>query len=275
MTSPTFLVHLQPGRSNTALLQVAADLAGRCGARLAGITVCQPMLIVYNEGCYIGDLIEQDRVAMRHEIAQAEAEFRASPGAATDKAAWRSEISSTRPAEYLATQARCADLVIIGRPAADPIRDTRDPDLGALVLQAGRPVLVVPGEAPTLALDRILVAWKDTREARRATLDALPLLQRASQVAIVEIAAKADAAAAHRRVQDVAGWMQAHGIQAQATVQPSYGEDANQLASVAQEIAADLVVAGAYGHGRLREWVLGGVTRDLMLRLDRCALLSH
>ncbi|WP_428378031.1 universal stress protein [Lichenicoccus sp.] len=275
MTSATFMVHLQPGRSNAALLQVAGDLAGRCGARLIGITACQPMLIVYNESCYMGDLIEQDRVAMLHEIADAEAEFRGMPGAFAGEAAWRSQITPIKPAEYLAAQARHADLVIVGAPATHPIRETRDPDLGALVMQAGRPVLVAPREAPTLALDRIMVAWKDTREARRATLDAVPLLKLATDVAVVEIASTEAAASARRRVADVAGWMRAHGIQAEATVQPSHGEDANQLRAVAQEMAADLVVAGAYGHGRLREWVLGGVTRDLLLHLDRCVLLSH
>ncbi len=275
MRSPTFLVHLQPGRSNAGLLQVAADLAGRCGARMVGITVCQPMLITYNEICTMEDLIEQDRMAMRNEIARAEAEFRQRPGASAEEAAWRSGIAQVSPAEYLAAEARCADLLIVAAPGTDPLRETRDPDLGALVMQAGRPVLVVPGEAPTLALDTILVAWKDTREARRATLDALPLLTLARHVAVVEVAEREAAAAAHRRVTDVAGWMRTRGIKAEATVRPTHGEDANQLRSLAQEMAADLVVAGAYGHNRLREWVLGGVTRDLLLRLDRCVLLSH
>ena len=275
MSSATFMVHLQPGRSNTGLLQVAGDLAACCGARMIGITVCQPMLIVYTDSCYMGDLVEQDRVAMEGEIERACAEFRGMPGAPGSDAGWRSEITRTRPAEYLAAQAREADLLIVGAPGTDPIRETRDPDLGALILQAGRPVLVVPPEVATLALDRVVVAWQDTREARRATLDALPLLKLAARVDILEIAPKNDAAAARRRVAGVADWMLAHGIRSEATVQPSEGAASDQLQSVIQDMAADLVVAGAYGHSKPREWALGGVTRDLLLHLGRCALLSH
>ncbi len=275
MNCDTFLLHLRPGRSNAALLQAAADLAARCGARLAGITACQPMQIVYSEGCFIGDLIEQDLVAIGRDIAQAEAEFRATPGVAAGPLAWRSGNTQLGLANYLATQARSADLLIVGGRRPSSADATRDPDIGALIMQVGRPVLVVPEEAPTLDLGRILVAWKDTREARRATLDALPLLKLAAHVAIVEIAGRHHAQEAHERVSDVARWLNTHGIEAEASVRQSQGEDASLLDAVAQDMAADLVVAGAYGHSRLREWALGGVTRDLLLRLDRCVLLSH
>ena len=76
-------------------------------------------------------------------------------------------------------------------------------------------------------------------------------------------------------VEDVVGWLERHGVVAETLACRSIGEDATRLNDIAQEQNADLIVAGAYGHSRLREWVLGGVTCDLLLRADRCSLVSH
>jgi nucleotide-binding universal stress UspA family protein len=76
-------------------------------------------------------------------------------------------------------------------------------------------------------------------------------------------------------LQDVVGWLKRHGIEANAVAAPSTGDDATGLKAIAQEQRVDLIVAGAYGHSRVREWVLGGVTRDLLLRGGPPALVSH
>ena len=70
-------------------------------------------------------------------------------------------------------------------------------------------------------------------------------------------------------------WLRWHDVVAEPLVLASNGDDVGVLNAIAQELAADLIVAGAYGHSRLREWVLGGVTRDLLLRANRCSLVSH
>jgi nucleotide-binding universal stress UspA family protein len=80
---------------------------------------------------------------------------------------------------------------------------------------------------------------------------------------------------AHKHLEEVAGWLGRHGVKAEGRASLSTGEDADRLYAIAKEQGADVVVAGAYGHSRLREWVLGGVTRDLLLRADICALVSH
>ena len=126
-----------------------------------------------------------------------------------------------------------------------------------------------------LRLEQVVVAWKDTREARRAAFDALPLLKKAAHVTVVEIAAEAELAMARVRVEDVVGWLKRHGVVAEALTLPSLYEDAGRLNAIAEQRGADVIVAGAYGHSRLREFVLGGVTRDLLLRADRCSLVSH
>jgi nucleotide-binding universal stress UspA family protein len=143
-------------------------------------------------------------------------------------------------------------------------------------MRAGRPVFYVPPEAERLKLDNILIAWKDTREARRAIWDALPLLQKAAEVNVVEIIEdEATSAAVKTRVDDVVAWLGGHNITAHGSA-PAAVEDASaQIETIAGTIGADLIVAGAYGHTRFSEWVFGGVTRDLLTKSTHCSVLSH
>jgi nucleotide-binding universal stress UspA family protein len=176
----------------------------------------------------------------------------------------------------LVCEARCADLFITGVDHNASLFDmTRHVDIGDLVLQAGRPVLAVPARANTLNPERIVVGWKETREARRAILDALPLLKKAVHVTVVEIAAKEDLDGARARLEDVIGWLKRHGVVAEPSTWWSSGDDATQLNAIAEQRSADVIVAGPYGHSRLREWALGGVTRELLLRAERCMFVSH
>ncbi|MEI9929470.1 MAG: universal stress protein [Rhizomicrobium sp.] len=172
------------------------------------------------------------------------------------------------PSDYIAGEARCADLVVTSAT-------WRQGKISDLVMHLGRPALIVPAEADALNLNHVLVAWKDTREARRATLDALPLLKKAARVTLVEIAKEKDLSAGRTHLEDVANWLKSHGISAEQLVSSSTGNDAMRLKAVAQEQNADLIVAGAYGHSRRREFVLGGVTHDVLLCADRCSLVSH
>ena len=145
-------------------------------------------------------------------------------------------------------------------------------------MQAGRPLLVVPDRVNWLDLRSVLVAWKDTPEARRAVADALPLLRKAKDVTIVEIAERdVDRSAVAAGVTDVAAWLARHGVTATARVSEAAGGDtaAAQLDKVAGDVGAGLIVAGAYGHSRFRELILGGVTQYLVTQSARCVLLSH
>lgn len=97
----------------------------------------------------------------------------------------------------------------------------------------------------------------------------------AGKVTVIEVADDDELSEADVHVKDVAEWLGGHGITADARVERGGDEDAVVLAGVAEDLNAGLVVAGAYGHTRLREWVLGGVTRDLLLKTARCSLVSH
>ncbi len=276
MTCGTLLVHLELGQPNQPILRVTADLADQFASSVIGVVACQPIQIMDVEGNYSGELVQQDREEIDRQTREAEAEFRSVLGKRAGTLEWRAAVTFAGLSDYLASQARSADLIVTG---VDPNRSLvlapRRTNMSDLVMQAGRPVLIVPHTVERLKLDRVIIAWKDTRETRRAVLDALPFLKAAGHVAVVEIAPEAELDFARSRLQDVAAWLARDGIEADSIALPSGGNDPAQLLGVLREQHADLVVAGAYGHSRLREWVLGGVTRDLLLRAQHCALVSH
>src|SRR4029077_13478442 len=122
----------------------------------------------------------------------------------------------------------------------------------------------------------VLVGWKNTPEARRAIVAALPMLRKAKDVAVAEIVETEDGqAAAVKRVRDVVKWPSRHGISASELVAPPDQDATVQLDALAANVGAGMVVAGAYGHSRFRELVLGGMTQYLITQTTRCALLSH
>jgi nucleotide-binding universal stress UspA family protein len=282
MSYATLMVHLELGTPNTRLLQITGELAQRFKASVLGIAVRQPLQLVYGDGYVAGDFFEQDEINMAKAMQAAEAEFRAALHHCAHTIEWRSARTYVNLADYLVSEARGADLIVTGVAHGDLFDSSRSVNTGDLIMQAGRPVLTVPRAdslgstaVRTLRLDPVLVAWKDTREARRAVADALPLLRQAEAVSVVEIADESELAAAHKRVGDVVHWLKRHNVKAHGNAHASVGNDAMALHALSQDAGADVIVAGAYGHSRLREWVLGGVTRDLLLSPNRCSFVSH
>lgn len=276
MSYANLMVSLEIGKSNAELLQVAGDLAERFHARVVGIGTCQPMQLAYTDGYIPARLVQEDLDEIDKEIKLAEFEFRNALHGRAASLDWRSKVTFGSMADYIAQEARGADLIVTGTERANALFDpSRHVPIGDLAMQAGRPLLVVPPAASRVASDSVLVAWKDTRESRRAVVDALPFLKAAKRAAVVEIADEEGATDARRHVGEVVTWLAGHGVAAHGTVAGSTGNDASKLAAIADEQAADLIVAGAYGHSRMREWALGGVTRDLLLRGTRCTLISH
>ena len=274
MTYSTLMVHLELGRSNALLLDVAADFAKRFQSAVIGIAGCQPMQMYYAEG-YSGDIVVQEQKGIDEEINAAESEFRSMLSSKVDHLEWRSTAAYGPVLEFLAHEARAADLVLTGVARGDMFDSSRAVSTGGLVLQVGRPVLIVPLAARELRLDQVLIGWKDTRESRRAITDALPLLKQAARVTLGAIAAEDDLGMARAQLADVAHWLERHGVAAEQVAVPAIGDDANALWALAQDLGGDLIVAEAYGHSRLREWVLGGVTKNLLLSKDRYSLVSH
>ena len=116
-----------------------------------------------------------------------------------------------------------------------------------LVMQVGRPLLIVPEACNWLDLRSVLIAWKDTAEARRAVNAALPLLRKSAEVTIAEIVEEeVDRAAALSRVADVVAWLSRHGVDASYRVPEQRDDAAAQLERIASDVGAGVVVAGAW-----------------------------
>ncbi|TWA99793.1 universal stress protein [Bradyrhizobium stylosanthis] len=277
MTYATVMVSLALDQSNEARLQVAGELAERFEAAIIGVAAAQfaPPLY-FTDGAEAQGLIEEGEASVRRRLAELEAQFRTAMKNRGGRAEWRSAMDF--PARFILAQARCADIVVSGgqSPAFSDAFALASPK--DLVMQAGRPLLVVPDRVDWLDLRSVLVAWKDTPEARRAVTDALPMLRKAGDVTVVEIPEQGDdRSAVMAGVTDVAAWLARHGITASARVLDSARNDtaAAQLEKVAGDVGAGLIVAGAYGHSRFRELILGGVTQHLVTQSSRCVLLSH
>ena len=281
MSYATLMAQLELGQTNANVLQITHDLAGVFDAHVIGIAVRRPIEIGYGNGFIYGDgmvaagFIDQGRTELDAEATAVERAFHARFADRADRISWRSLTTFAALADLLAIEARGADLIISHIASRDLLDATRRVDTGDLVMQAGRPILVIPPKCAGLVFGHIMLAWKDSREARRAATDALPLLKKASRVTIVDVAAKDQLAATEESVNQVMAWLGHHGIAAEKLVEEARGDDADQLNSIAHQHRADIIVAGAYGHSRLREWALGGVTRDLLMREDRPALVSH
>lgn len=275
MTYTTLLVNLNPGHSNSKTLAVTQRLAETFNAVVIGIAGGHPSQSVYANGFAGDDVYAPERKATERMLREAHEEFRGVFPLAVHNTGWRETGKFESISEFVAREARIADLVITGVPEAgfpDFVPAARPPDV---IMQAGRPVLVVPASCADIDLNRVLVAWKDTREARRAVADAVPMLQRALHVQLVEIAEAKDKDMAKARLDDLAAWLARHKVRASVTVALANPDDPDQLGAIATELGATLVVAGAYGHSRLQQWMMGGVTRNLLEGVQRCSLVSH
>jgi nucleotide-binding universal stress UspA family protein len=179
--------------------------------------------------------------------------------------------------DELAALAMTVDLVIFGQTSPDYHLPTGFHP-GDLVLACGRPMLVVPYAGDFAAVGRrVLVAWDGTREASRALHDAMPLLAKAEAVSVVTVRAR-EAAFEHDvpLLARVVRHLQRHGVAAQS--EETLRGDlpiADVLLSRAADLDADLIVAGAYHHGQLREALFGGVSRDLLDHMTVPVLMSH
>ena len=276
MTYVTVIVSLALDRSNDARLEIAGQLAERFGAHVIGITAGEfsPPLY-FTTGEQAQKLLDEGQAAIRNRVAEVEAQFRAAMQNRAAAVEWR--CAEDFPTRFIVQQARAADIIVVGEDGRDALSDPfMQANPSDLVMQTGRPLLVVPDTSSWLDLRSVLIAWKDTPEARRATADALPILRKAKDVTVAEIIEDdVNRPAALSGVKDVVGWLSRHGVLASGQVPDECGHAAAQLERIASEVGAGLVVAGAYGHSRLREWVLGGVTKRLVNPSNRCSLLSR
>jgi nucleotide-binding universal stress UspA family protein len=276
MTYAAVMVSLALDRSNDACLEIAGQLAERFKACVIGITAGEfsPPLY-FTAGEQAQQVIDRGRTAIRNRIAEVEAQFRAAMQHRATALEWR--CAEDFPTRFIVQQARAADIIVAGENGSDALADPfTHASSSDLLMQTGRPLLVVPDACDWLDLRSVLIAWKDTTECRRAVVDALPILRQAKDVIVAEIVEEeAGRSAGLSGVEDLVTWLLRHGVVASQRVQDECGNAAAQLDRIASELGAGLVVAGAYGRSRFREWVFGGVTKRLLNPSNRCSLLSR
>jgi nucleotide-binding universal stress UspA family protein len=273
MSFKNILVYQPLEDAKDSTLSIAIDLAQRSNAKLIGVAASAVNPTAYATGAFASAIIDRLRPLTEKGLKESAGRFLAATKGKVDEVEWRQALA--KPTDFVAQQARAADLVVTAatrRTYFDPLTEL---DPGLLVLQAGRPVLLVPPEAQALKATHIVIAWKDTREARRAVLDALPLLQGATDVTVAEIVEPSQRNVAAGAGEDVVAWLGRHDVCATAHSVISDYDSYGAFEGLLLQNAADLIVAGAYGHNRFQEWIFGGVTHDLMMKSRHCCLFSN
>lgn len=271
-TLKTILVHADATPQAAVRLKLAEQLAAAHGAVATALYAATSSLTRYPMALAAGGEIGPALVELDNQRrAAARAQFAASVGAS--RVAWRE--GAGMPVADVVQQAFYADLLLLGqRPPATPADlDVPADFVSSVILDSGRPALVLPyitKAAP--ALRRVLIAWKATRESARAVSAALPLLQQAAHVQVVAF----DEGAGVQAEEGIVGYLHAHGVSAGLKREVALEHELGaQILSLAADEQADLLVMGCYGHGRAREWALGGVTRTVLQSMTLPALLAH
>ena len=276
MTYARLLVHLDPGPDSDARVAQACDLACRLEARLLGVAASAPEPPVgdpFTAGAMMGEALTLLTDMAQRDVAVCAARFEEATRACAVQAEWGGATGD--PVDVLMRAATRADLVITGRSADG--RPTAGLHPADALMAVGRPVLMTPPGLRRAPLGApAVVAWKTTRQAQRALADALPLLQRAAAVHVVEIAPDDGREAAATACAAALDFLAVHEVEATGhALEKQPGSTAMQLLDFAESVGAGLLVAGGYGHSRAREAALGGVTRTLIGQASICVLFSH
>lgn len=276
MTYASLLVAVDDGPESDSRLELACDLANAFNAHLTGLctgSIAPPLYDPPGGGAMVGELLVLYRDMAEAEVARAAERFAEITRARDVGTDWRGGIGF--PGEVCAREARAVDLVIVG--GRNPRAPYHAPDAADVLMGSGRPVLVTPPSRLRHPVGApALIAWKDGRESRLALSAAIPLLQRATEVTVYAIRPPDEIEAAAGEMTDIVGFLARHAIAAGSVVAAPTGASAGrQILGEALARGAGLIVAGGYGHSRLREWALGGVTRDLINDSPICLCLSH
>jgi nucleotide-binding universal stress UspA family protein len=208
-----------------------------------------------------------ERMSLTHDIPSGK-----DPGTHCPSGEWHEQIGDC--VQVIIDAARFHDLVVCAPPSQDG--QSRD-ELASIVAAAGRPVLLATDTPSRNILHTVVVAWKNTREAAHAVTAAMPLLQKAQRVVVMTAnEGDQDLMECVNCAERLAQQLRWHGIKAEGQISVLEGRDAPRaVIDCAREIYADLLVMGAYGHSRAREFVFGGFTRHVLNGAPLPVFLCH
>ncbi len=271
------VVNLSVGERASPVGDYAVSVAAAFDAHLAGVAfVYDPIVPVSGAGYIPAEVIDvQERDNAAAAKTAVERFTAASSRAGVTAEPLTLSASFAGVGDQFARVARRFDLSIVGQ-AEPETSAVEDVIIEAALFDSGRPVVVVPyiQKAP-LKLDRVMLCWDGSRAATRAIADAMPLLKRAGLVEVVIVSNEAgkqdeiDGA-------DMGAHLARHGlnVEVKRTVLGDI-DVADVILSHAADAGSDFIVMGGYGHSRLREFVLGGVTRSILQSMTAPVLMSH
>jgi nucleotide-binding universal stress UspA family protein len=279
MPFKTILVHIDASEPCKRRLEAAIRLAVDFRALMVGIylvagTDLPPSVAVLLPSDVLDRHLRESVDAQR----EAEQLFRrASAAGHVATIEWRAPAGA--PLDAAIAHGRCADLFVMGQyEPDDPARLFNQELVATTIVSTGRPAMIIPytGARSTLG-ENVLVAWDGGREASRAIADALPFLERARKVTVIAVDSGSNAHMVDTHATSrLAAYLHANGVAASIShddaTEISIGD---RLLSRAADLGSDLIVMGGYGHARLREFVLGGVTRTMLETMTVPVLMSH
>ncbi|WP_299618671.1 universal stress protein [Pelagibius sp.] len=275
MSIKSILVHLSDDENHEARLKTAILIAAQHGALVNALFIANPISM---PGQITGRGASAAYLAAALETAKTTAESLAEEfKSACQKEGldWNWIGEEGDHIALLERHSHAADLILVSRIEAEHLEDHFLLNMAEqLIMKAGIPVLLLPLDyKPAAPGKRILVAWKGTREAVRAVRNALPFLKSAEQVIVLTIGATAEDALSET---EVVQYLARHGVTAEARNAEEGKEDVGEaLLSYAAAHDCDMMVMGAYGHSRLREMLIGGVTRHVVGNTEIPVLMAH
>jgi nucleotide-binding universal stress UspA family protein len=271
MSIKSILVHVDTAPQCNARVALAAVAAKRLDADLSAVfALPPPEVATWADGPTLIEL-ERELVELEAAAVRAEDQFMAVLGKHGLRGRWLLERDSAEIC--VIRRSRAADLVVLGQRDPDRPQALDAPE--NVIMACGRPVLMVPyiGSYPK-AGDRPLVAWNDSRESRRALHDALPLMTGRKPATIIWVEPDPDQGKA--AIADLSEYLDRRGLKAESELATNTElTPAEEVLARAADLGADLIVMGAYGHSRLREFVLGGMTRDILRQMTVPVLMAH
>src|ERR1700674_1213940 len=270
------VVNLAVGATRDVAADYAVSIAAAFDAHIAGMAFAyEPVLPPSVMGGIPAELIESQR--RDSEKAAADAIARFEDAARRNGLSAESRMMSARFAgasDLFGHVARRFDLSVVGQAEPDKV-SPEDLIIEAALFGSGRPVVVVPYiQREGLKLDRVMVCWDASRNVVRAIADAMPLLVRAKAIDVV-IVASDEVKGRELPGADIAQHLARHGLRVEVKRIVSSVDVANTLLSHAADSSSDVMVMGGYGHSRLREFILGGVTRGILTSMTVPVLMSH
>ncbi|HWK68021.1 MAG TPA: universal stress protein [Rhizobiaceae bacterium] len=278
MSYKTLLAIIQNKNDIERVLDHALPLASRLQSHIIGIHA-EPMALPYTTaiGFPDADFLQVTAEVAKDRAAELEKIFVARTGSAGVSAEWRTMESLSGDSALCAlASARATDLVIAAQ--TDPAESSaQTANVDHLLFETGRPALFVPYTGPvTTTFSKVLVAWNGTRESSRAAFDALPFIMEADETEILTIDAPDGGDLLESSGAGIAAALARHGAHVTVANESSKGVGVSGvIENRAMEINADLLVMGAYGHSRLREFLFGGVTSDVLKSMPVATFMSR